>query len=67
MNKTQHRHIVVLFCSDRLAAALGARRIQQPAASCSVMAAHMAGVEAGTVICVMTAGENYVWPCGAPA
>lgn len=67
MNRERPQNIVCLFCSEDLAIWLGAQRVVQPAASCSVMAAHRAEITSGTAICVMTAGENYVWPCGSAA
>lgn len=55
--------VVVLFCSDALATALGALSVEQPASSSQVMAEHAPGMANGTVVAVMaTSGENYLWP-----
>lgn len=64
MNSAGRRNsIVTLFCSDRLAVAMGALLLDQPASDSRVMAEHMAGLTAGNVIAVMaTSGENYLWP-----
>lgn len=64
MNSPRPRNtVVVLFCSDVLATALGALSVEQPASSSRVMAEHAQGIANGTVIAVMaTSGENYLWP-----
>lgn len=59
----RRKSVVVLFCSDKLAVAIGALSVEQPASSSRVMAEHAPGMANGTVIAVMaTSGENYLWP-----